>query len=61
MNEQFNKNFINKNTDEIWQRSKTCHLDKNGEWKVGIVEQTEPSVIHKITIGSDGKVLRHDK
>ena len=28
--------YKNKNTNEIWEKSRTSHSDKNGEWKVGL-------------------------
>ena len=50
--------YKNKNTNEIWEKSRTSHSDKNGEWKVGLNER-DPIDTKKITIGrSDGKVIK---
>lgn len=56
------KNYVNKKTGEIWQKSNTNHSgDAVGEWKVG-VGGNEPTKSKKITIGaSDGKILKVDK
>ena len=50
--------YKNKNTNEIWEKSRTSHSDKNGEWKVGL-NGRDPIDTKKITIGrSDGKVIK---
>ena len=52
--------YKNKNTNEIWEKSRTSHSDKNGEWKVGL-KGNVPEARRKITIGkSDGKIIKFD-
>lgn len=60
--ENFNKkgkNYTNKNTGEIWQKSNTEHSG-GAEWKVGL-GKNEPSKNKKITVSaSDRKYLKMD-
>lgn len=60
--EDFNKfegtKFRNTKTGEIFERSNTNHTDKAGEWKVGSKPGQSPRPTDKITVGSDGKVLK---
>ncbi|MQB45834.1 hemagglutinin repeat-containing protein [Rhizobium sp. ICMP 5592] len=50
--------YRNKKTGEIWEKSRTTHTDKNGEWKVGSTPGKPPRPSDKITVGSDGRILK---
>ena len=53
-----NQGYQNKYTGEIWQRSDTQHMGKQGEWKVGI-GKNPPQKGSKITVDAQtGKVLK---
>ncbi|MBR1375217.1 MAG: hypothetical protein IJ566_03945 [Cardiobacteriaceae bacterium] len=53
-----NQGYQNKHTGEIWQRSDTKHMGKQGEWKVGI-GKNPPQKGSKITVEAQtGKVLK---
>ncbi|WP_077965868.1 hypothetical protein [Ensifer adhaerens] len=50
--------YKNTKTGEIWEESHTTHTDKNGEWKVGSRPGKVPKKTDKITVGSDGTILK---
>ncbi|UGQ48734.1 FG-GAP-like repeat-containing protein [Massilia endophytica] len=50
--------FRNTKTGEIFERSNTNHTDKAGEWKVGSRPGQSPRPTDKITLGSDGRILK---
>jgi hypothetical protein len=60
---QKGKNYTNKKTGEIWQKSNTQHSG-GSEWKVGLNKKgkmQEPTSTKKVTISaSDGKLLKID-
>jgi filamentous hemagglutinin len=50
--------YRNKKTGEIWEKSRTTHTDKNGEWKVGSTPGKPPRPSDEVTVGSDGRILK---
>jgi filamentous hemagglutinin len=50
--------YRNKKTGEIWEKSRTTHTDKDGEWKVGSHPGKPPRPSDKITVGSNGVIIK---
>ena len=58
------KNYMNRHTKEIWQKSTSSHYKadiSDTEWKVGIKKNVEPSTNKKITVDKNGKIIKFDK
>ncbi|MGO8529933.1 hemagglutinin repeat-containing protein [Rhizobium ruizarguesonis] len=50
--------YRNKKTGELWEKSRTTHTDKDGEWKVGSHPGKPPRPSDKITVGSNGVIIK---
>lgn len=50
--------YRNRKTGEIWEKSRTTHTDKDGEWKVGSHPGKAPRPSDKITVGSNGVIIK---
>lgn len=54
-------NYRNDYTGEIWSPSHTNHSHSSGgEWKVGIGKNVNPTPRRKITVSSDGTIIKKD-
>ena len=63
--EDFTRNnsgqYKNNNTGEVFEKSHTNHSQSDGgEWKVGTKKGQSPRKGDKITVGSDGTIIKKD-